>query len=130
MIEKDVVVVGSGGAGLSAAVVAACEGLDVLVVEKSDYFGGTTALSGGGIWIPMSAPAIDAGFHDSLDAARTYVRKVVGPTIDLDQLDRFLETAPKALDYLMSKTDVQFALEPGFPDYQPDIEGAVDDGLH
>ncbi|SFQ88734.1 3-oxosteroid 1-dehydrogenase [Halopseudomonas formosensis] len=64
VIEKDVVVVGSGGSGLTAAIVAASQGLDVLLVEKTGLFGGTTALSGGGIWVPCNSLARDAGLAD------------------------------------------------------------------
>lgn len=125
---KDIIVIGSGGAGLTAAVVAACEGLDVLVAEKAACFGGTTALSGGGVWVPMSSASIKAGFKDSKEAAARYVEKVVGPTLEKNQLEAFLEAAPKMIDYLDAHTIVKFELEPGFPDWEANVEGAVEDG--
>lgn len=125
---RDVIVVGSGGAGLTTAVVAACEGLDVLVAEKGDCFGGTTALSGGGIWVPGSSASVRAGFRDSREAARGYVQRVVGPGLDLAQLDAFLDAAPRMVDYLKARTAVKFDLQPGFPDWSPDLPGAADDG--
>ena len=69
----DVLVVGSGAAGMSAALTARIEGLDVLVVEKAPVFGGTTARSGGWLWIPGSSQARAAGVADSPDAVRGYV---------------------------------------------------------
>ncbi len=74
----DVVVVGSGGAGLSAAITTAKRGLKVLLIEKTEYFGGATALSGGGTWVPANSLARNQGIEDSIDEARIYVEKVVG----------------------------------------------------
>ena len=71
-METDVVIVGSGGAGLTAAITAASAGLEVLVIEKTEYFGGATALSGGGIWIPANSVAAAAGYSDTPEAAKTY----------------------------------------------------------
>ena len=125
---RDVVVVGSGGAGLTTSLVCALEGLDVLVAEKAECFGGTTALSGGGIWVPLSSASIKANITDSKQAAAGYVQGIVGPTLEQAQLDAFLDAAPKMVDYLDAKTAVKFALQPGFPDWELDVEGAVEDG--
>jgi 3-oxosteroid 1-dehydrogenase len=70
----DVIVVGSGGAALSAATLAADGGADVLIVEKADMIGGTTAVSGGVMWIPGNAPMKEAGLEDNRDDALAYVR--------------------------------------------------------
>ncbi len=123
MIEKDVVVVGSGGAGMTAAVVAAGHGLDVLLIEKTAYFGGTTALSGGGIWAPCSAQAREAGVEDDPDLAFRYVQQVVGPTLREDLLRAFLRNVPRMVDYLRTRTVAQFALQPGFADWHPQATG-------
>lgn len=123
MIEKDVIVVGSGGAGMTAATVAARLGLEVLLIEKTPYFGGTTALSGGGIWVPCSPQAQAAGVADDAELALTYVREVVGPTLREDLARAFLANAPKMVDYLQSNTTVQFALQPGFADWHPQAHG-------
>jgi succinate dehydrogenase/fumarate reductase flavoprotein subunit len=122
-IEKDVVVVGSGGAGMTAATVAAGLGLDVLLVEKTGYFGGTTALSGGGVWVPCSAQARDAGITDDLGDASRYVEAVVGPTLRKDLLQAFLQNAPDMVEHLQARTAVKFALQPGFADWHPQAPG-------
>jgi succinate dehydrogenase/fumarate reductase flavoprotein subunit len=127
-LEFDVVVVGSGGAGLSAAVVAAKHGCRVLVVEKTEYFGGATAMSGGGTWVPCNSLAAKQGLSDSLEGARGYVEKVVGATLRTDVLRAFLETAPIMLDYMRANTEVDFAVAPFSPDYHPALEGASLDG--
>jgi succinate dehydrogenase/fumarate reductase flavoprotein subunit len=127
-MEVDAVVVGSGGAGLSAAVVAAKRGCRVLVVEKTEYFGGATAMSGGGTWIPCNSIAAKQGLSDSLEGARCYVEKVVGATVRTDVLRAFLETAPRMLDFMLANTEVDFAVAPFSPDYHPALEGASLDG--
>src|SRR5687768_4263017 len=78
----DVLVIGSGAGGLSTAVAAAHRGLDVLVVEKEPVFGGTTARSGGWMWIPNNAPAKRAGVDDSVEKARTYLIHETGEHFD------------------------------------------------
>jgi succinate dehydrogenase/fumarate reductase flavoprotein subunit len=123
VIERDVVVVGSGGSGLTAAVVAAAEGLDVLLVEKTSQFGGTTALSGGGIWVPCSRHATEAGLDDDPEQAFAYAREVVGPTLRTDLLAAFLEAAPRMVDYLEARTSVRFAVQRGFADWHPQAAG-------
>ncbi len=124
----DVVVVGSGGAGLTAATVAARHGLQVLLVEKSDWFGGTTALSGGGIWVPGNSLAAQAGLAEEPGAASCYVQEVVGPTLRADLLEAFLDTAPRMVDYLHTHTAVRFALQRGFADWHPQAAGFTREG--
>nr|WP_298105444.1 FAD-dependent oxidoreductase [uncultured Shinella sp.] len=121
----DVVVIGSGGAGLAAAIVAAKRGLDVLVVEKTSYFGGATAMSGGGTWIPANSLAREQGIEDSIADARRYIEKVVGPKLRRDVLDAFLDGAPAMLDFMHANTEVAFTVAPFAPDYHPDEPGAA-----
>ena len=74
----DVVVVGSGNGGLTAALCAYEMGTkDVLVIEKSDLFGGTSSISGGGVWFPCNRYAKEAGAGDSIAAAKTYLRQLI-----------------------------------------------------
>ncbi|MBR9909333.1 MAG: FAD-dependent oxidoreductase [Gammaproteobacteria bacterium] len=127
-LTKDVLVVGAGGAGMTAAAVAARHGLDVLLVEKTSHFGGTTAWSGGGIWVPCNALELAAGHDDSLAQARAYIKEVIGPTLREDLLDAFLEAAPAMVDFLQQKTAVQFSLHEGFPDWYQEAPGATTSG--
>src|SRR5258706_11722487 len=127
-IATDVVVVGSGGAGLTAATVAARHGLDVLLVEKTGYFGGTTALSGGGVWVPGSSLAVQAGIVETPGLASRYVHEVVGPTLRADLLDAFLDAAPRMVDYLHAHTVTRFGLQRGFADWHPQAQGFSSDG--
>ncbi|WP_296255169.1 MULTISPECIES: FAD-dependent oxidoreductase [unclassified Pseudomonas] len=127
-IETDVVVIGSGGAGLTAAVVAATQGLRVLLLEKTEYFGGTTALSGGGIWVPCNRLAAEAGLEDDPQLALQYAEAVVGPTVRKDLLRAFIDAAPRMVDYLHAHTQVQFAVQRGFADWHPQLQGASSEG--
>lgn len=124
----DVLVVGSGAGGLSAAVVAAHKGLDVLVVEKEAVFGGTTARSGGWMWMPGNAPGKRAGVTDSAEKARTYLRHEAGEHFDAARVDAFLEAAPRTVEFFEQNTALKFDLGPTFADYHPDAPGGMPGG--
>jgi succinate dehydrogenase/fumarate reductase flavoprotein subunit len=126
--DCDVLVVGSGAGGLATAVAAAHRRLDVLVVEKEPVFGGTTARSGGWMWIPCSAPAQRAGVEDNIAAARRYLQHEAGAHFDAARVDAFLETGPRAVEFFERETALQFDLGPTFADYHPDAPGGVDGG--
>lgn len=126
--ECDVLVVGSGAGGLSTAVSAAHRGLDVLVVEKEPVFGGTTARSGGWMWIPRNCPAVRAGIEDSIDKARTYLKHEAGEHYDERRVEAFLEAGPKAVDFYEKNTALEFDLGVTFADYHPDAPGGMDAG--
>jgi succinate dehydrogenase/fumarate reductase flavoprotein subunit len=106
--ECDVLVVGSGCAGMSAAVTAGHHGLNVLIVEKEPRFGGTTARSGGWLWIPGTSLAKAWGITESPDQARTYLRHEAGNGFDAARVDAFLSAGPEAVDFFTSKTAVRF----------------------
>lgn len=114
--ECDVLVVGSGGGALTGAYTAAREGLDVLVVEATDRFGGTTAYSGGGMWLPCNAVLRRAGDDDTLEDARTYYRAVVGDRTPQALQDAFLDHGAPLVDYLEQDEAFAFQVLP-WPDY-------------
>jgi succinate dehydrogenase/fumarate reductase flavoprotein subunit len=128
MMEWDAIVVGSGAAGLTAAVTAARKGLKVLVIEKTQWFGGTTAISGGGIWIPGNHLAKAAGLPEPEGAARTYIHQLVGADLRSDVLDAYLQAGPEMLQFLEKESDVRFMLAPHSPDWHPELDGASKDG--
>lgn len=119
----DVVVVGSGCAGLTAAAVAGRFGQRVLVVEKSRYFGGTTAYSSGGIWIPSNKYQKELSVYDSLDRAREYLKKVVGNLYEPIKMNAFLQSGPQMVEWMEENTAVKFRSIP-LPDYHCTEVGA------
>lgn len=126
--ECDVLVVGSGVAGMSAAITAASRGLKVIVTEKAGYYGGTTARSGGWLWVPGSHLAKAYGHDEAPDQALTYIRDQAGASFDEARVRAFLANGPKAIEFFMSKTAVQFDMPLTFPDYHAEAPGAVQGG--
>jgi succinate dehydrogenase/fumarate reductase flavoprotein subunit len=121
--EYDVLVVGTGASGMSAAVTAAHNGLKVLVVEKAPVYGGTTARSGGWLWIPNTKLAVEQGIHEPAGSARTYLQHEASTHFDAARVDAFIENGPKAIDFFTEKTCVQFDMPPVFPDYHAEVPG-------
>ena len=126
--ECDALVVGSGCAGLSAAVTAGHHGLNVLIVEKELRFGGTTARSGGWLWIPGTSLARNWGIVESPDQARTYLRHEAGNSFDAARVDAFLTAGPEAVDFFTAKTAVRFDMPLTFPDYHAEAPGGAQGG--
>ena len=122
--ECDLLVIGSGAAGLSAAVTAAHGGLRVIVAEKDAVLGGTTAWSGGWIWAPGNPVCAAAGTSDSAEAAETYLRAVLGTRFDAARVQTFLTHAPRMVAFFQSQTALAF--EPGsqIPDTYGHLPGA------
>jgi succinate dehydrogenase/fumarate reductase flavoprotein subunit len=116
-LETDLLVIGAGAAGMTAALVGALEGLKVIICEKSDMVGGTTATSAGTVWIPGSRQSEAAGVPDSVEAAKTYLAAILGEDADDPRLAAFLATGPAVLDYLQQKSSVAFLPPPVHPDY-------------
>ena len=115
--ETDLLVIGAGAAGMTAALVGALEGLKVILCEKSDMVGGTTATSAGTVWIPGSRQSAAAGVPDSIEGAKTYLAALLGENVDDARLAAFLATGPAMLDYLQQKSSVAFVPPPVHPDY-------------
>lgn len=126
-LECDVLVVGSGGGALTAAVTARKAGLNVIVVEKQAVFGGTTATSGGMLWIPGNhhSRALQAqlGESDSIDNARQYIIAEAGNYADADRIDAYLQYGPEMIAFLEQETYVRFE-GAEYPDYNMDHPNA------
>jgi len=123
--EYDAIVVGAGAAGLAAACVAAAEGLRTLLLEKSPLVGGTTAVSGGMVWIPANAKMAAAGIADSVDAARDYLERCAPPTRDTAAREAFLARGSEAIEYLEARTALRLRPVTNYPDYYPGLPGAT-----
>ncbi|WP_068054662.1 3-oxosteroid 1-dehydrogenase [Nocardia xishanensis] len=125
----DVVVVGSGAAGMTAALTAAYRGLSVVLIEKSRSFGGSTARSGGGVWIPNNPVLVREGVPDSPDLARVYLKSVVGDRVPQAKQDAFLDNGPRMMTYLSSRTPhLEFVYDRGYSDYHPELPGGLAEG--
>ncbi|MCR9155865.1 MAG: FAD-dependent oxidoreductase [Rhodobacteraceae bacterium] len=120
----DLLVAGSGAAGLAAAVTAAHRGLDVVLVEKDDVIGGTTAWSGGWIWAPCNPIAKSNGVDDDQSEPRRYLEAVLGNTFNAELVDAFLAGAPEMVGFFHNHTALRF--DPGLhiPDTYSDLPGA------
>ncbi|TQF43608.1 3-oxosteroid 1-dehydrogenase [Bradyrhizobium sp. UNPF46] len=123
--ECDVLVAGSGCSGMSAAITARHRGLDVLIVEKEPRFGGTTARSGGWLWIPGTSLAKAYGIAETPDQARTYLRHEAGNNYDAARVDAFLSAGPEAVDFFTTKTALRFDMPLVFPDYHAEAPGGA-----
>lgn len=126
--EYDLVVVGSGAGGLTSAVTAAAKGLRVLVVEKTNNYGGTSALSGGGIWIPCNHHFKAKGGEDSPEKAWTYLKNAIGEDIDEARVRKYIEKAPEMIKWLEENSRVRYAVAEKYPDYYPQYEGFLPGG--
>lgn len=123
----DVVVVGSGAGGLTAASTAAAQGCSVLLLEQAEVVGGTTAISGGMVWIPANHKAAAAQRADTLDTARTYLAETV-PGNDRKRLETFLASGDAAIRDLEACTSLRLQPVITYPDYYPDLPGATPGG--
>jgi len=126
--DCDVLVIGTGASGMSTAVTAASQGLKVLVVEKEPRFGGTTARSGGWLWIPGTRLATEQGIHEPAGAARDYMKHEATTHFDAARVDAFLEYGPKAVEFFTRDTPVQFDMPAVFPDYHAEAVGGQQGG--
>jgi succinate dehydrogenase/fumarate reductase flavoprotein subunit len=124
-LEVDLLIAGAGPAGMTAALVASLEGLDVLLCEKSDQVGGTGSTSAGTLWIPGNSQSRVAGFSDSAAQADRYLDALIGEGGNRDLRNAYLQTGPAAIDYLCERSDVQFLPCGTHPDYRSNMPGAA-----
>lgn len=122
--EVDVLVAGAGAAGMTAALVCALQGLDVLLCEKSSQVGGTTATSAGTIWVAGTKQAREAGFADDIPQARRYLDSIIGAATD-DRREAYLTTGPELVEYLARNSEVKFSLYTKHPDYLSNRPGTT-----
>jgi succinate dehydrogenase/fumarate reductase flavoprotein subunit len=127
-LEVDLLIAGAGPAGLTAALVASLEGVEVLLCEKSEQVGGTGSTSAGTLWIPGNSQSRAAGFDDSAEQADRYLDALIGEATNRDLRKAFLASGPKVIDYLSARTDVQFLPCGKHPDYRSNMPGAAISG--
>ena len=119
----DVVVVGSGAAGMTAALTAHHKGLRTVLIEKAPHYGGSTARSGGGVWIPNNEVLRGERVTDTPEAARTYLHAIVGDVVPADRIDTYLERGPEALSFLLDHSPLRMQWVPDYSDYYPEAPG-------
>lgn len=125
----DVLVVGSGGGGMTAALAADAFGLDTLVVEKAAHFGGSTALSGGGIWVPGAPAQRKAGYVPDPDGVVEYLRRITGGLVSDARLRQYVDAAPEMMEFLEKLSPwFEFVWKPGYADYYPELPGGSEQG--
>ncbi|NRA41155.1 MAG: FAD-dependent oxidoreductase [Pseudomonadales bacterium] len=120
----DVIVVGSGAAAFTAALSSAKQGASVVMLEKGEHWGGTSAKSGGGLWIPNNQNIASAGVSDSPEDAFTYMRAVIPEhEVDDETIKNYIEFSPQMLAYIEANTEIQCTPVAGYADYYPDVPG-------
>ncbi|WP_324189339.1 3-oxosteroid 1-dehydrogenase [Nocardia otitidiscaviarum] len=119
----DVLVVGSGAAGMSAALTAATHGLATVIIEKSSYWGGSSARSGGGVWIPDNPVLRAQAPADDLEDARRYLHGIVGPHADPARIDAYLDRGAEALTFLIDTAPLHLEWVRDYADYYPEAPG-------
>lgn len=125
--DYDLIVVGSGAGALLGAIRAQEQGLKTLLIEKTELFGGTSALSGGGIWIPLNYDQKNAGIQDDLDTAFSYMKRCVRGMASDERVLAYVETANKMAEYLR-QIGIPYQCIPKYADYYPHIKGSMPGG--
>lgn len=121
--EHDVVVIGSGAGGMTAAVCCQQLGLDTVLMEKADVYGGTSSVSGGGIWVPCNDQIPSVGGDDTREEALTYVKHLTRGEVPDAKLEQYVDTARVMVRDMADKHGVHFRSVAKYPDYFPDQPG-------
>jgi len=125
----DVVVVGSGAAGLTAGLTAKLQGMKSLVIEKTDRYGGASAISGGALWIPNNHIIKGAGVSDTHELARQYLDSTIGDRVPEELKEAYITRGPEMLRFLYNKTKhMRFQYAKGYSDYYPEKPGGLSQG--
>ena len=124
----DVVVIGSGAAGLSAAITASILGLSVVVIEKAATLGGSTAISGGAVWVPDHPHLAAVGLTESRADVLAYLGAMLGNRLKPEMVDAFLDRGPEMVGFLEKNTELRLIPRAISPDYHPDLPGAAPGG--
>ncbi|HEY3820659.1 MAG TPA: FAD-dependent oxidoreductase [Polyangiaceae bacterium] len=127
-LETDVVVLGTGAAGMTAGLAAHGSGASVLLLEKSRLVGGTTAVSGGVVWVPNNHHLGEVGIEDSRAEAVDYVKRLTDGRTDDALVERFVDTAPAMVEWVESQTPLRFKALARYPDYHPEFPGGKPGG--
>jgi succinate dehydrogenase/fumarate reductase flavoprotein subunit len=121
----DVIVLGSGAAGMAAALTASVEGCRVLLIERSDRIGGSTAISGGAVWAPLNAQSAAAGHPDTVDKVWTYLQNTVGDAAPEAMQRAYINAGPGMVEWMHRHTQLRLVARTFSPDYYPDRDGAA-----
>lgn len=127
-LDCDLLVIGSGAAGLSTAVTAAVLGLDVIVIEKEAQLGGTTAWSGGWMWIPCNPLAREAGIVEPVEQPDRYLRNELSEGYERARVEMFLDQGPRMVEFFRSETSLAFIDGNAIPDFHGHTPGAATGG--
>ena len=127
-VETDVLVVGSGGGAMTAAIRAQDLGANVLMIEKTEKYGGTTAMGGGVIWVPNSHLMKELDLGDSEEKGLEYVRYLTRGEVPDERIRAYIEKAPEMVRWVHNKTRLRFVSLAEYPDYYPDAPGYMSGG--
>lgn len=125
----DVVVIGSGASGFAAAITSRKEGLETILIEKEEVYGGASALSGGGVWVPNNRYLVEAGVKDSFEEAKTYLDQTIGDKVSDEMKETYLKRGVEMLDYLHETSKhLRYSYAKDYSDYYPQLKGGKAEG--
>jgi 3-oxosteroid 1-dehydrogenase len=124
----DLLIIGSGAGAMTAAITAYDRGANALLIEKTDRYGGSSAMSGGGLWVPNNHLMAEVGIEDSPAEARRYLEALTAGAVSEERLCAYLETAPEVVSYLTEHTHLKLEALPEYADYYPRVEGSKPGG--